>query len=110
MNEFKGTPGPWLLNPLRNPISPTYYCVYVKPGDHKTVSHIALIDSGGLLQKEEFYSNAKLIEAAPDLLSALQLLTDQVERDCLIGSDPRLLELMNKWKAAKGAITKALGE
>ncbi|MVW93667.1 hypothetical protein FCL53_17025 [Elizabethkingia meningoseptica] len=69
MSEFKGTKGKWLLNPLRNPIDPEYYCLYVKEGDHTTVQHIGTITSQYNDNKKEMIFNAKLISKAPEMLA-----------------------------------------
>lgn len=70
MEGFKGTPGPWKLNPLTNPIDPYYYCVYIKTGGPETVQHITQVSGSGLNNKDEFKANAQLIAAAPELLEA----------------------------------------
>lgn len=69
--NFKGTKGKWLLNPLRDPTNPEYYCLYVKEGDHKSVQHIGTINSNYNDNPEEMKFNALLISKAPELLSML---------------------------------------
>lgn len=66
------TPGEWLLNPLPNPKSPEYYCLYVKPGDPSTVEHIALITSRDLNNKDAVHGNAKLLVKSKAMYEALK--------------------------------------
>lgn len=70
MNELKHTPGPWQINWLNNPTNPNYACIYVKPGDHKTVDHVCLVDSKNTTFSD-WKENVKLIAAAPDMKEAL---------------------------------------
>lgn len=59
------------------------------------------------LQAKTFEANAKLISAAPALLEALLELSEQVTRDCSIGSDPRFYDMLQKHQKAIMAIKKA---
>lgn len=107
--EFKGTKGEWLLNDTDDEIfggKDNYHKITAGNG---CFDYDGNIQSGfcitGYISKE----NAQLIASATEILEALQDLTNQVEFDCSIGSDPRLLELLYKWQKAKQAINKALG-
>jgi hypothetical protein len=91
----KHTNGEWKLNPLPNPTTPDYYCLYVKDGDHTTVEHIVTITSNGLNNKNEIHANAKLISAAPDLLNALYLAEERIQSE--EGTEPsELIILIHK--------------
>lgn len=79
--ETKHTKGEWKLNPLGNYENPRYYCLYVKPGDHTTVQHIAVIDTQGLDNKDELTPNAKLMCAAPAMLEVLFFLKEDYEQN-----------------------------
>jgi len=68
---MKHTPGLWKANPLRNPTNPEYYCIYVKPGNYKTIQHICQVTGDGLHNAEEKHANARLIMAAPILLKTV---------------------------------------
>lgn len=57
MKEFKGTPGPWFLGGVENE----------KQSVNASAYFIALVDEGACRN-----ANARLIAAAPELLSALQ--------------------------------------
>lgn len=50
---------------------------------------------------------AKLIVAAPELLKALIDLSGEVQKQCPIGSDPKLLPMFKKFQEAQAAIKKA---
>ena len=82
MNEFKGTPGPWIVGG--------------KEGNKLSVNadpyFVALVDDGDSQE-----ANARLIAAAPELLEAL---LDLEARACVYVNTSK----------AKDAITKALGE
>lgn len=60
------TPGPWIADSW-----------YVGPKDLPT---LVKVNPNGPLGHEEVIANARLIAAAPDLLTTLQALADAVER------------------------------
>lgn len=83
MKEFKGTPGPWFLGGVENE----------KQSVNAAGYYIALIDECACRN-----ANARLIAAAPDLLSALQAVIRVADRDT------------DEFIAARAAVVKALGE
>lgn len=95
MKEFKGTPGPWVVDERE----------YVIDKEGKCVAAF-----GGIIADHEDEANATICAAAPDLLQALvDIVTSttafhsalEVEHDC------DGVELI---KRAQAAINKALGE
>lgn len=83
MKEFKGTPGPWFLGGVENE----------KQSVNASVYFIALVDEGACRN-----ANARLIAAAPELLSAVQAVIRVADRDT------------DEFIAARAAVAKALGE
>ena len=108
MKEFKGTPGPWELN----------YVTYVTDSSGNHLCEVL----GDKTDLDEDLSNAKLIAAAPELLSALQDVIKSLEitlrvgyeRIIDLGGECDIPEVMIKGHSeiarAKAAIAKALGE
>lgn len=92
MEEFKGTPGPWVAH----------------DDEESMATSVIMNDFGDILgvvgtymtSTEEDYANAQLIAAAPELLEALQLIIN----DC-----SRMIPKCAEDKAI-AAINKALGE
>lgn len=88
MKEFKGTPGPWLVNEI---------------GQHwnnKALTHLEITygeDGECICDTVYQREDAKLIAAAPELLEALR---DLESRACIYVNTSK----------AKSAINKALGE
>lgn len=133
MKKTKHTPGPWHINHWSNEAGRGVYCkelnrsggISYYTGDAVTApiygirskidqlahtvegsfegAHICDIND----RNAESKANAKLIAAAPQLLKALQSLTEEVSRSCSIGSDPSLLELLKEWQNAMNAIKTA---
>ena len=64
MDNFKGTPGPWSIIPA------SINSIEIVNGDVRICDIIAENDKDLLTELE--WANARLIAAAPDLLSALQ--------------------------------------
>lgn len=107
MKEFKGTPGPWFLGGVENE----------KQSVNASAYFIALVDEGACRNV-----NARLIAAAPELLSALQEVIKSLEitlrvgyeKITELGGDCDSPEVMIKGHSeiarAKQVIAKALGE
>jgi hypothetical protein len=104
MDEFKGTPGPWRfsLSKRRAYISGVHWDNFAK----------VVVK----METEKIYSvqgiaNAKLIAAAPDLLSALQNLVHlhMCEQEGLSSGQPSPTDWMEAVDNASNAIGKALG-
>lgn len=99
--EFRGTPGPWVRESVGRGIGP------VSEDDDQSygmVIPVAYVDFGE--SDEVQNANARLIAAAPELLTALQL----AEKAMAEGRNvtyPEWYGVMNK---ARVAISKALGE
>ncbi|WP_312837929.1 hypothetical protein [Atlantibacter hermannii] len=99
--EFRGTPGPWVRESAGRGIGP------VSEDDDQSygmVIPVAYVDFGE--SDEVQNANARLIAAAPELLTALQL----AEKAMAEGRNvtyPDWYGVMNK---ARVAISKALGE
>ena len=90
MSEFKGTPGPWCRGGVENGK------VSINAGNY----FVALVDEGNAQM-----ANAKLIIAAPDLLSALQDLVHSAARG-VKNCTAQVVAL----EKARAAISKATGE
>lgn len=91
MSDFKGTPGPWMINV----IGPHW--------NNKSLTHIEITfgDDGECICDTVYKSeDAQLIAAAPELLEALQ--------DALHAYDKHGEH--SEWDFARTAIAKALGE
>lgn len=84
MKEFEGTPGPWIVDKDFD-VTTNGGCV---------VAWTAV----GVFSQEERVSNAHLISASPELLSALQGVIRVADRDT------------DEFIAARAAVAKALGE
>ncbi|MEG5836692.1 hypothetical protein [Enterobacter bugandensis] len=98
MEEFKGTPGPWVASKTDRSIGP------VSRDDDQSygmILPVAWVEFDGNDAYQQ--ANANLIAAAPDLLEALQQLLEGVcsNNDSVLGY--RVAE-------ARTAISKALGE
>lgn len=85
------TPGPWTYG-----YNGAYgYCITTRGGTHIATSILYKKDGGE--------ANARLIAAAPELLSALQALCDAQQHG-------DVASWANEWDAAYAAISKATGE
>lgn len=104
MNEFKGTPGPWLrdcgtvfaLNAERFPVN--RFTAQLDRG---------FGDDGKRITNEEIIHNAALITAAPDLLEDLIITLGNLKEVCDVMGCPRPNSTIRR---AEAAIAKALGE
>lgn len=95
MENFKGTPGPWVASTTERSIGP------VSRDDDQSygmILPVAWVEFDGDQRYQQ--ANAKLIAAAPELLEALIKLVDVVD-DMVHGPST---------DAAHAAINKALGE
>lgn len=95
MEQFKGTPGPYIKNGTS----------IMGNGKMELVAVVYGFDT------EERKANAHLIAAAPDLLEALQNLVQLKEWKDRNGKDEHYEKAKNKaWQDAKAAIDKALNQ
>lgn len=107
MSAFKGTPGPWVVHSLPN--APFNLGHHVTTADGLTVCSVTFqfvkaVD--GKVVEVERIANARLIAAAPALLSvalAVDDIADRIDHD----PDSALGELVT---LARAAIAKATGE
>lgn len=76
MNEFKGTPGPWIMTSLpielRNTDSAA--AIYKDTRHGNEIGSALIADLSRSVGDEQSTANAHLIAAAPDLLEALEIL------------------------------------
>lgn len=95
MNQFKGTPGPYIKNGTS----------IMGNGKTELVAVVYGFDT------EERKANAHLIAAAPDLLEALQNLVQLKEWKDRNGKDEHYEKAqLIAWEAARAAISKALNK
>lgn len=106
--ETKHTPGPWKL---RKPLHPgSHYRFEVLKADRNGiykpyVADVRSMDSNGDDNSE---ANARLIAAAPDLLAALEALTESA---AVVAEQQRMAgKLRLDCAAARAAIARAKGE
>ena len=104
MSNAKHTPGPWFIDhSMKRFAEPGH--IAISAANHAVLAQVVVRmddedeDSGWLL------ANAHLIAAAPELLEALQRLSDQCERLRLSGQKETDAE-----RKARAAIAKATGE
>lgn len=65
------------MNPLNNPTDPRYWCIYTKPGDHTTVSHVAVVAKKDHLNPDEAEYNARAICEVPEMMEILEELAEK---------------------------------
>lgn len=92
MKEFKGTPGPWVLDEFDNVVHGN-----VDGWGRKESVRVSGVALPGRVT-EEYAANTRLVSAAPDLLEALQLFLDA-----------QILPEYHQG-VARAVISKALGE
>lgn len=98
------TPGPWESVELGQP-----YAAFTIAQMTGICRHVAYTATGGTPSHEEA-ANARLISAAPDLLAALNRLSDVYDGIYLQGISNDEMKLMKEaWAAAYVAIAKAEG-
>ena len=99
------TPGPWEMGRHATPESCPQFGVYAENGNGRDLAHVV---SAGTTRHAETEANARLIAAAPDLLEALQKLTD-VLADVYSSEAQAKRALCSASKTARTAIAKAEG-
>lgn len=99
------TPGPWETKRAATPEAFPQFGVYAENGNGHDLAHVV---SHGTARHAETEANARLIAAAPDLLEALQKLTD-VLADVYSSEAQAKRALCSASKAARTAIAKAEG-
>jgi len=98
MSEAKHTAGPWRTFNGTD--------VYPDDGDTAAMKHIADCSMAGSIGGDEQNANARLIAAAPDLLDALQHLSDVYEHIWVQLSDGEMAIVKGAWEVAERAIAK----
>jgi len=104
MSEFKGTPGPWSIEPDRSHPNKVWHVV----GDSTVVCGLDGIASPYRSNDRTFdedKANMVLIAASPDLLEALQMC-----EKLLVGVSYTDYPVEDELTTARAAIAKALGE
>ena len=96
MNEFKGTPGPWLANPMESDSESNL--IFASTLSNGTRRLVASISTGS-----DAPANRRLIAAAPELFQALQDIYSEVVQGALPNKDDPW------WGNALAAIAKATG-
>ena len=99
------TPGNWRVDDTRSS------CVFVRSDALHPGAYVAIMDQWSESNvnawpwREAALANARLIAAAPDLLAALECITDQLERVC----DTRKHKDGELIDTARAVIAKAIG-
>lgn len=76
MSNFKGTPGPWKIDPILIKVKDGGSCpAYIREQNDVIIADMNFNIPAGIGSKE-CTANAKLIAAAPDLLGALKELLE----------------------------------
>lgn len=107
MSEFKGTPGPWSVPHFASD-DVSCECGYVFSESQSGFGAVASVPFGGENESyEQAKANAKLIAAAPELLKALEALTE--DRLFYIEGDTsgQMNVTVAAYEAARAAIAKA---
>jgi len=101
MDNFKGTLGPWKI--VRSTTS-----IYIQ-ADTFEIARVEAHGENGMSELE--CENARLISAAPELLSALELLVHyhMCEQEGISSGQPSAMEWYGAVDKASEAISKALG-
>jgi hypothetical protein len=105
--EFKGTKGKWEMS--HQPILSNGLYIQTVDKSHKN-TFIGEV-GGGLQSPQEIEANAKLIASAPDLLEALQDLTNSDLFSNIVHINARAggkKQLVIAWEKAQKALEKAL--
>ncbi len=99
----KHTQGKWIVDVNKHTENKE---VFVKIENKSAIARL-FENNETVKSKEEAIANATLMAAAPDLLKALKGLREEVTKQCSIGSDPQLMEMLKKVMKANEAISKA---
>jgi hypothetical protein len=110
MKETKHTPGPWIVR------SHEPWVIAKDHGDMKSVVHL----NYPIEQTPTQQANAHLVAAAPEMLKALEVVTDSIEAEIEARYPPEIKEhpaMMRRYeqdmeevKEARAIISKARGE
>jgi len=105
MREFKGTPGPWSVDPASSS-----GIEVITEHEVKVCDIIADNDEDLITELE--WDNARLISAAPDLLASLQHLVHlhMCEQEGISSGQPTATQWFEAVDQASAAVNKALGE
>jgi len=104
MREFKGTPGPWTVEADSSNV------ISISDTNENEVASIIADNENDLLTELE-WDNARLIAAAPDLLTALQELVHlhTCEQEGLSSGQPSPADWLKAIDQASDAIIKSSG-
>lgn len=97
----KHTPGPWLVFERRIPVIPEIVAIVIGPSEDVSVCELRIQGRSGKTNG----ANARVLAAAPELLSALKLCESELFARC--GDQPRAKRYIEQ---ARAAIAKAEGE
>jgi hypothetical protein len=111
MDNFKGTPGPWVYDSKRSTHDSIIHTVDAKE-EYGYISQ----DNGGVVGSSEWIwikdADATLISAAPDMLKALEQLVHlhMCEQEGMSSGQPSPADWYEAVDKASEAISKALGK
>lgn len=103
MENFKGTPGPWIADKTSRAVGPISHDDDQSYGILIPVAWVEFDQDEGIQA-----SNQRLIAAVPEMLEALRQLRDYVEDVCAVSSSD--CDKEHPLMLATAAINKALGE
>jgi len=105
----KHTPGPWFVND--NPLKMSEYCILAESRGTAFGASVAIAnqrEGRNPLSPEEAKANAQIMSAAPELLEALKIVTNDLA--CLVENAGKQAALDPRIKKARAAMAKAEGE
>lgn len=106
MREFKGTKGEWYYDSDTQTIGTGH----VYEGGRSYLDGVFVATAHGRIPEAERDANGELIAAAPDLLEALQLISDELTQAWNEGKLPHDCTTAKTVQKMNKAINKALGE